>query len=146
MLSWNVPLYAWRLIRCGNVWDSSLASLSDRTHPAVLLTIGAQYTGLLDTIHSGNENGGDLLDALSAKQSHLVLHQQRNTRANEHGIALKNVDIPQPSGFIQCEMTREDAGEHVAEVQLGIMVRELDEVLVQGRRLVRQRLQQQVVS
>lgn len=96
--------------------DLGLTSLSDSAHPTILLAVGAQHTWFLDAAYSGDKNGWDLLNSLSAEKSHLVLHQKRNTGTNEQRIALENVDIPQPSGFVQCEMPGEKSSQNIAEI------------------------------
>ena len=78
---------------------SRLTGLSDGAHPAVLFALDTKHAGLLDAVHGGNNDAGDLPHALDTQKRHLVLHEQRNASADEDGIAFEDVDIPEASSF-----------------------------------------------
>lgn len=118
-----------------------LAGLADGLHPPVLVPWLADQLLLLAT-----DGRLDLVHVLGAEQGHLMLQQNCDTRPDENGITLENIDVPQPSCLVQCHVPGEERGEDISQVSVGVVVRQGSQMSVELRGFCCESLEQEVVG
>ncbi|KAL1835139.1 hypothetical protein VTK73DRAFT_6174 [Phialemonium thermophilum] len=127
---------------------SALPRVPHSTDPAVVVSVAGHH-GPLPRLRgrrrAGRQHGLDLRHALGAQERHLLAEQQRHAGAHQDGVALEDVDVPEPRRLVESEAVCEQRREHAAEVAIRVVVGEAAQVVVQALRLARQRLHEQVV-
>ena len=72
--------------------------------------------------------------------------QQRNSGTNKNWISLERIHVPQPRGFVQCEMAGEQRRKGLAKIQFWVVVRKANEVVMKIRRLGRESLEEKIIG
>lgn len=123
------------------------ARFPNGSHPLVFGTIVANYSLTAILVGAAFDQLLGFSSRLGAKECHFVTHERGYSCSHQDRIALKDVDVPQASGFVHSQMRGSESHEEVAEVEIRVTLGNIfGQVLVKAGSLDAQSLHHEVVG